>query len=158
MCFAIICDKIKKINSKERGILIGKTAMCILMLQYLNSGRVYKLTDLADLLEGNFVFGSNLSWRLHKKECVYSKRWNVFDDSYCTWNKSKINERKAIWIQSKMWEFSKWWRKSYNGNAKNPSTYNTILSFGDLVEVVEPDWLKGKIKNLARTIYEKYTD
>ena len=41
---------------------------------------------------------------------------------------------------------------------KNPSTYNTILSFGDLVEVVEPEWLKEKIKKLAKTIYEKYWD
>ena len=39
---------------------------------------------------------------------------------------------------------------------KNPSTYNTILSFGDLVEVVEPEWLKEKIKKIAKTIYEKY--
>lgn len=39
---------------------------------------------------------------------------------------------------------------------KNPSTYNTILSFGDLVEVVEPEWLVEKIKNLALKIYKKY--
>ena len=39
---------------------------------------------------------------------------------------------------------------------KNPSTYNTILSFGDLVEVVEPQWLVDKIKDLALAIYKKY--
>ena len=39
---------------------------------------------------------------------------------------------------------------------KNPSTYNTILGFGDLVEVVEPDWLKDKIKSLALEIAKKY--
>jgi len=39
---------------------------------------------------------------------------------------------------------------------KNPTTYNTILGFGDLVEIVEPEWLKHKIKELALSIYEKY--
>lgn len=39
---------------------------------------------------------------------------------------------------------------------KNPSTYNTILSFGDLVDIVEPQWLIDKIKDLAITIYNKY--
>ena len=39
---------------------------------------------------------------------------------------------------------------------KNPSTYNTILGFGDLVEVVEPEWLKDKIKSLALEIAKKY--
>lgn len=39
---------------------------------------------------------------------------------------------------------------------KNPSTYNTILGFGDLVEVVEPQWLKEKIKELTINIFNKY--
>lgn len=39
---------------------------------------------------------------------------------------------------------------------KNPSTYNTILGFGDLVEVIEPEWLKDKIKSLALEIAKKY--
>lgn len=39
---------------------------------------------------------------------------------------------------------------------KNPSTYNTILGFGDLVEVVEPEWLVEKIKSLALEIVERY--
>ena len=39
---------------------------------------------------------------------------------------------------------------------KNPSTYNFILGCGDLVEVVEPEWLRDKIKELAQTILEKY--
>ena len=32
---------------------MGKSAMCIQMLQILNSGRVYKASELADLLETN---------------------------------------------------------------------------------------------------------
>lgn len=32
---------------------MGKAAMCIKMLQYLNSGRVYKVSELANLLETN---------------------------------------------------------------------------------------------------------
>ena len=39
---------------------------------------------------------------------------------------------------------------------RNFSTYNTILSFGDLVEVIEPQWLKDKIKEIAYSIYNKY--
>lgn len=39
---------------------------------------------------------------------------------------------------------------------KNPSTYNTILSFGNLVEVVEPEWLMEKIRGLSFEIYKKY--
>lgn len=39
---------------------------------------------------------------------------------------------------------------------KNPSTYNTILGFGNLVEVVEPEWLVEKIKSLALEIFERY--
>lgn len=38
----------------------------------------------------------------------------------------------------------------------NPSTYNFILGCGDLVEVIEPQWLKDKIKELSKKIYEKY--
>ena len=32
---------------------MGKAAMCIRMLQYLNSGRIYKISELADLMETN---------------------------------------------------------------------------------------------------------
>ena len=32
---------------------MGKAAMCIKMLQMLNSGRIYKVSELADLLETN---------------------------------------------------------------------------------------------------------
>ena len=39
---------------------------------------------------------------------------------------------------------------------KNHSTYNFILGCGDLVEVVEPQWLREKIKELATAILEKY--
>ena len=39
---------------------------------------------------------------------------------------------------------------------RNFSTYNTILSFGDLVEVIEPQWLKDKLKEIAYSIYNKY--
>ncbi len=39
---------------------------------------------------------------------------------------------------------------------KNPSTYNTLLGFGDLVEVLEPEWLRIKLKELALTIIKKY--
>lgn len=39
---------------------------------------------------------------------------------------------------------------------ENPSTYNFILGCGDEITVIEPKWLVDKIKNLSRTIYEKY--
>ena len=39
---------------------------------------------------------------------------------------------------------------------KNYSTYNFILGCGDLVEVVEPEWLKDKIVEIAKAILEKY--
>lgn len=39
---------------------------------------------------------------------------------------------------------------------KNPSTYNTILGFGDLVKVLEPAWLIDKLKELLKEIYSKY--
>ncbi len=39
---------------------------------------------------------------------------------------------------------------------KNPSTYNFILGCGDLVEVLEPQWLKDKIKQISKKIMEKY--
>ena len=39
---------------------------------------------------------------------------------------------------------------------KNPSTYNFILGCGDLVEVVEPLWLKEKIIELAQNILNSY--
>ena len=49
----------KKCYYKSIGILcweekvLGKTAKCIKMLQILNSGRIYKVSELADLLETN---------------------------------------------------------------------------------------------------------
>ena len=39
---------------------------------------------------------------------------------------------------------------------KNHSTYNFILGCGDLVEVVEPEWLKDKVVELASNILKKY--
>ena len=39
---------------------------------------------------------------------------------------------------------------------KNHSTYNFILGCGDLVEVVEPKWLREKVRDLAKEIYQKY--
>ena len=39
---------------------------------------------------------------------------------------------------------------------KNHSTYNFILGCGDLIEVVEPEWLKDKIVELAKAILERY--
>lgn len=41
---------------------------------------------------------------------------------------------------------------------KNPSTYNAILGWGNLVKVLEPQWLVDKVKNLAHEILEKYKD
>ena len=41
---------------------------------------------------------------------------------------------------------------------KNPSTYNAILGWRNLVKVLEPQWLVGKVKNLAQEIIEKYKD
>lgn len=32
---------------------MGKSALCIRMLQILNSGKIYKVSELADLLETN---------------------------------------------------------------------------------------------------------
>ena len=39
---------------------------------------------------------------------------------------------------------------------KNYSTYNFILGCGDLVEVVEPEWLKDKVVEIAKAILKKY--
>ena len=39
---------------------------------------------------------------------------------------------------------------------KNHSTYNFILGCGDLIEVVEPQWLKEKVVELATNILKKY--
>ena len=39
---------------------------------------------------------------------------------------------------------------------KNHSTYNFILGCGDLVEVVEPEWLREKVRDLAKEILKKY--
>lgn len=39
---------------------------------------------------------------------------------------------------------------------KNASTYNLILSFADLVEIKEPEWLREKIKDMALSIYKMY--
>lgn len=40
---------------------------------------------------------------------------------------------------------------------KNPSTYNFILGCGDEIKVIEPQWLADKIKEMAHSIYNKYT-
>lgn len=39
---------------------------------------------------------------------------------------------------------------------ENYSTYNFILGCGELVEVVEPEWLREKIKELASNIINRY--
>lgn len=39
---------------------------------------------------------------------------------------------------------------------KNHSTYNFILGCGDLIKVVEPEWLKDKVVELAKSILKGY--
>ena len=42
-----------KMKFTIKGPYMGKAAMCIKMLEILNTGRVYKLSELADFLETN---------------------------------------------------------------------------------------------------------
>ena len=39
---------------------------------------------------------------------------------------------------------------------KNSSTYNAILGWGDLVTILEPQWLVEKIRDLSAVIHDKY--
>lgn len=48
---------------------MGKAAMCIKMLEVLNTGRIYKVSELADILETN---SRNISeYRKELEECGY---------------------------------------------------------------------------------------
>lgn len=119
----------------------------------------FKLSRIVELKETTNKFSV---WRYYKAE-EYLKK-NVFSQNGEMFKLTLIAHGvRARLFKEKHFGYNQVCEDLPDGSVKvkmdmqkNPSTYNTILGFGDLVEVLEPAWLIDTLKDLLKSIYKKY--
>ncbi len=109
------------------------------------------------LLDKKFRIYENYKFEDYVKKNVFAQNGEMFEVKLIAVGvRAKLLKEKQYGYNQKFVECSNGTVEITCEMQKNPSTYNSILGFGDLVEVKEPQWLKEKIKELAFSIYKKY--
>lgn len=152
--FSYISSKAEKINREVKPIrLLFKEqdwylyAFCLLR----NDFRYFKLSRIKDLEVLAINYEDNFENEVLKKELKYKNIVNIklkFDKSiafrvYDEFNEAiEEDEKGNLYVEMKI--------------PNNYKLYNYIVSFGDNVEILEPEEVRNQFKNMINKIAKKY--
>ena len=122
-------------------------------------------SKIIDYLDGDFHIKASLAGDYDY--AIRGARWSIMEERY---RRKKLAGKKELELKvaaGEVFPFLLYINCDYedlpDGRTKvtldmqnNYSTFNFILGCGELVEVVEPEWLRKKIKGLAKNILSKY--
>ncbi len=119
----------------------------------------WKLCRIVDMKPTNKPFEVYSGYKLEKylKNGIFIQHGEMFELTLIASGiRAKLFKEKEFGIHQRCVDLEDGKVKVTMEMQKNPSTYNFLLGCGDLIEIVEPEWLVEKVRDLAKSIAAKY--